>query len=91
MGCGLAVVHDRLYVSGGVDERVGFDSTVARWDGHLPHADGRASDGRHKAASAQAASRDEALDYSQPWTHVDGLDLQTAMHAHSALTVPMLP
>ena len=34
VGGDLAVVHDRLYICGGVDEQHGrFDDTVARWDG----------------------------------------------------------
>ncbi|KAL1504316.1 hypothetical protein AB1Y20_010722 [Prymnesium parvum] len=91
VGCGLAVVHGRLYVSGGVDETSAeFDGSVKRWQGtldDLPSAHGASLQG----GALLALGREEPIDCTRPWTHVNGLDLPTAMHAHSALTVPMLP
>lgn len=82
IGCGLAVVHDRLYVSGGVDEVTGFDNSVARWDGTMSDL----------VAAERCSDWGVALlDCTRAWTRVDGLELPIAMHAHSALTVPMVP
>ena len=77
IGCGLCVVMDRLYISGGVDEDAQgggrFDGSVARWGGTLADFD------KGNLGSIRA------------WQKVKGLELPTAMHAHASLSVPWLP
>ena len=91
VGCGLAVVHDRLYVSGGVNERGPnggrFDGSVAYWDGSydlLPRA-------FQTVAEVDPTIREDCVDLSRPWVKVEGLELPVAMHAHCAITIPWLP
>jgi len=105
VGAGLAVVHDRLYISGGVHEGTGaanqrsrgFDESVARWEGtraDLPSGGGqgesRSTDGSGEQPGA--GSGESYLDVShRHWRRVEGLNLPTAMHAHEAIAIPWLP
>jgi hypothetical protein len=85
VGCGLVVVHDRLYVSGGFIEANdgsggSFDGSVAMWTGtrlDLP------------APSAETLS--DVAQCKRPWRKLEGLELPTAMHAHHAIAIPWLP
>ena len=80
VGCGLTVVHDRLYVSGGVDEaqlRGRFNGTVARWAG--------------TRADLAAVGPGHIRSCERLWHVVEELELPTAMHAHSAITIPWVP
>ena len=88
IGCGLSVVHGRLYVSGGVDEarNRGFDGSVARWTGTL----GDLSCGQLEAG-VSANEAGEVRQCAKSWTVVPGLELPTAMHAHTSITIPWLP
>ena len=93
VGCGLAVVHDRLYVSGGVDEYATgggrFDGSVARWTGTYADLPGAPSE----VLTPEDLARNSTpiIDVHKPWQEVEGLQMPTAMHAHSAITVPWLP
>ena len=95
VGCGLAVVHNRIYVSGGVNESLSsggaFDGSVACWTGtlnDLPTAPSAA-----ELADEQAISRlrTQVVNCKRPWQRLEGLDLPVAMHAHHAITIPWLP
>ena len=90
VGCGLAVVQNRLYVSGGVDEGDdsghAFDGSVAKWSGtleDLPKTEGE--------DAARDAIEQVVTNCRRPWHKVEELHLPTAMHAHSAITIPWLP
>ena len=146
VGAGLSVVHGRLHISGGVDESLGFDSSVLQWGGtyadlcaeeqrvvrklddtfgdpevmpllrhdnmsepydnpepkhyppDFPHDDAEA------AVAAAVSEQDRmqqllesalltAADLSGrfAWAALPGLTMPTAMHAHAAITVPLLP
>jgi hypothetical protein len=136
VGADLAVVQGRLYISGGVhEERAGFDSSVARWDGKysdlapppsrggddeicdavdpddklmqpqspriMPDSGGQADKAAEVITQLSINARDRyaygpqaaALRESRPpqaWTVIDDLSLPTAMHAHSAITIPFM-
>ena len=82
VGCDLAVVHDRLYVSGGVDEAThAFDASVARFDYTYRQLDD----------IFRARAPDDQLRGRATFTAVDALALPQAMHAHSSITVPLMP
>ena len=88
VGAGLVVVHDRLYISGGVHEGPGggFDESVACWGGSLDDIE------ETQAVPSTTQPRRDLLDVShRPWRRVDGLNLPTAMHAHEAIAIPWLP
>ena len=117
VGAGLAVIHDQLFISGGVDENTGFDGTIARWTGTvedlLVSTPGGGAKRRvrlgvkldyHKKpiSGGPIDSDDEEFPTGmygstfvekcvRPWVAVSGLELPTAMHAHSAIAVPWLP
>ena len=86
VGAGLAVVHDRLYISGGVDESPGggFDGTVAVWGG-------RYTDLANLECPQDSTNANHRRDCKRPWRVVEGLELPTAMHAHEAIAIPWLP
>ena len=90
VGCGLVIIHDKLYISGGVDEgsNGGFDATTARWNGKysdLPT--------REKPESEHPGWDEDVYSFNvkKGWHKVDGLDLPIAMHAHHAISIPWLP
>ena len=105
IGCGLTVVQDRLYISGGVDEgdgdfreSRGFDASTVRWTGRLkdlraaPAPDLEPVRGQPLFSSVPDAHLRRVRDCTQfKWEQVDELRLPTPMHAHSAINVPMLP
>ena len=91
VGCALAVVHNRLYVTGGVDEprtssngNCTFDGSVVRWTGTLADLDADEPDIEELRSNVEETSR-------LPWRVVEGLELPTPMHAHHAITIPWLP
>mmetsp|Transcript_8911 Transcript_8911/g.27850 ORF Transcript_8911/g.27850 Transcript_8911/m.27850 type:complete len:259 (-) Transcript_8911:8-784(-) len=80
IGCDLGVVHDRLYVSGGVDEATHqFDASVVRWRYTYPHLE------TLFFRPSTAPSLDEQDAFREVGT------LPRAMHAHSSITVPLMP
>ena len=91
VGADMSVVHDRLYISGGaVDNghRHGFDATVCCWAGSRadlsrPLPPGEADDAR--------AEDGVVRDRQRPWRVCRDLQMPVAMHAHSAITIPLLP
>jgi hypothetical protein len=117
VGAGLAVIHDQLFISGGVDENTGFDGTIARWTGTVEDLLGSVQGGGAKRrvrlgvkldyhkkpiSGGPIDSDDEEFPTGmygstfvekcvRPWVAVSGLELPTAMHAHSAIAVPWLP
>ena len=111
VGAGLAVIHDQLFISGGVDEDTGFDGTIARWTGTVEDLLVSVPGGGAKRRVRLDAKLDDIkkLDSDdedfptgmygstaiekcvRPWVAVSGLELPTAMHAHSAIAVPWLP
>lgn len=102
VGAGLVVVHDRLYISGGVHEGPGggFDESVVCWGGSLADLEGGSPGGSEGRGAEQPEWDSEmdvrvsqvAIDAShKPWRRVDGLNLPTAMHAHEAIAIPWLP
>lgn len=112
IGCGLCVVHDRLYVSGGVDEITGkFDASVACWSGERhelftgpqhkqaaqshagqpPPQSGQPASGQGSSRAMDAATGTWVHMECRPWRTLPELEMPLPMHAHSAITVPMLP
>lgn len=86
IGGGLVVIHDRLYISGGVDEGTSgrFDGSVARWDGQY-------SDLPWPGELETPSDRGVFETKTTRWQKLDGLELPTAMHAHHAIAIPWLP
>ena len=82
VGCDLSVVHDRLYVSGGVDEATSrFDASVVRWAGSSTDL----------ALSFARPCGARILEPAAPFQQDDALEMPEAMHAHASITVPLLP
>lgn len=93
VGCALAVVHDVLYVSGGVDEGSGgsFDGSVARWAGSSGDLPAAATIDERNDPDIVQSLRTAVVDCKRPWRRLNGLELPTAMHAHHSITIPWLP
>ena len=85
VGAALTVVHDKLYLSGGVHGHC-FEGSILRWAGTI--ADPRSC---HQSESTQHG-RETVIEHCRhPWVAVTGLELPTAMHAHAAISIPWLP
>lgn len=89
VGADMSVVHDRLYISGGaVDNgaRGGFDGTVCCWAGSRADLPQPLPPGEAGDDGAPRGVRD----CQRPWRVRPDLQMPTAMHAHSAITIPLL-
>ena len=98
LGCGLAVVQERLFVTGGYDDHhQAFEASVMMWSGKLHHLSGALSkiknDWPTSGADPQAlapAQSGVAANLDKQWVVCGDLQMDTAMHAHTALAVPLL-